>query len=92
MTGELHIFNILLNTFKYMKLNSIRGFLGLTMALASNSGILIAFLTGNYCDYYTIPKVALVLSALFSTIFPFFPESPSFLFKQNRISVRNKYN
>lgn len=52
-----------------------------------NIGILLVFILGNYCDYETTPKVVIVLALVFMVTFYFFPESPSVLMKQNRVSV-----
>lgn len=65
----------------------VRGVLGSSVVLSANIGILIALIFGNYCDFYATPKFAITLSALFMILFSFFPESPVFLIKQNRVSV-----
>lgn len=65
----------------------VRGVLGSTLVLTANMGILLAFVLGNYCDYTMTPKVVIALTVLFVILFSFFPESPSFLMKQNQISV-----
>lgn len=66
---------------------SNRGTLGAMLILSETIGILLIFIFGNYCDYYTPPKVAIALAALCGVLLIFFPESPSFLMKQNRILV-----
>lgn len=66
---------------------SIRGALGSTKILTYNFGNLMAYILGNSCDYYTIPKFLLVLLVIYATSFSFFPESPTVLVKQNRIAV-----
>lgn len=68
----------------------VRGFLGSTVVLSANLGILIALILGNYCDFFVPPKVVITLCLLFVILFSFFPESPLFLLKQNRISVSKK--
>lgn len=65
----------------------VRGTLGSTLALNVHSGTLLAFVVGNYCDYYTTPMLSIALITVFAILFYFFPESPTFLVKQNRISV-----
>lgn len=47
----------------------------------------MAYVLGNSCDYYTIPKFLLVLLIIYAISFSFFPESPTVLVKQNRIAV-----
>ncbi|XP_031633567.1 facilitated trehalose transporter Tret1-like [Contarinia nasturtii] len=63
----------------------VRGFLGSTFILSANFGILLAFVIGNYCDFYTSPKVAIVLMIVYIVLFYFFPESPTFLAKQGNL-------
>lgn len=65
----------------------IRGALGAILTLSSNLGILLGFVAGNFFDYYMMPKVMLSIPALFFACFMFFPESPYFLVKQNRMEV-----
>lgn len=66
---------------------SVRGLIGSTLVLFCNTGILLAFVLGNYCDYFTTPKVVIAMMILFIALFFFFPESPSFLMKQNKVPV-----
>lgn len=66
---------------------SVRGILGSLFVLTFNMGVLIVFTMGNYCDYYSIPKFVICITILFAVLFPFFPETPIFLVKQNKISV-----
>lgn len=65
----------------------VRGTLGSTIVLNCNFGILLAFVLGDYCDFYTTPKFVIVLTCVFTILFYFFPESPSFLMKQCRDAV-----
>lgn len=51
------------------------------------AGIVIAFTLGNFCDFYAIPKFVIALNILFVILIYFFPETPIFLIKQNKISV-----
>lgn len=48
---------------------------------------MIAYVLGAYFDYYTSPCFAGALAALYGLIFLFFPETPLYLLKQNRIPV-----
>lgn len=66
---------------------SIRGVLGSTVLLTFNIGMLLAFILGNYCNFFVIPKVGAVLAGLCGILLPFFPESPIFLIRQNKIAV-----
>lgn len=56
--------------------------------LSANVGILISFLMGNYCEYGTTPKVVIGVTVLCLVSLYFFPETPTFLMKQSKISVR----
>lgn len=47
----------------------------------------IAYVLGAYFDYYTSPKFAAALAVLYGVLFFFFPETPLYLLKQNKISV-----
>lgn len=47
---------------------------------------------GAHCDFYTTPLITMALTILFVVLFSFFPESPKFLIKQNRLSVSIKYH
>lgn len=64
---------------------SIRGILGSTVILTAHFGVALAFVFGNYCSYKTPPIFMIVLTFLFVVLFFFFPESPTFLLKQNKI-------
>lgn len=66
----------------------VRGVLGSTVVLSCNIGMLIAFTLGNFCDFYTTPIVVIGLTILFAVGILFFPETPSFLMKENQIAVR----
>lgn len=68
----------------------VRGLLGSSFTFSCNFGILLAFTFGNFFDFYTVPILVIALSAIFGVALLFFPESPSFLMKQNKISVCRK--
>lgn len=55
--------------------------------LIYNFGVLLAFLLGNYFDYFMTPKVMIGFLIVFVSLFIFFPESPMVLVKQNKIMV-----
>lgn len=52
------------------------------------SNLPIAFLLGTYFNYNAIPAFGIAIALLFAVLFFFFPESPLFLLKQNKIAVR----
>ncbi|XP_055302940.1 uncharacterized protein LOC129568722 [Sitodiplosis mosellana] len=73
-----------------ISIDSVRGVLGSTLILSENVGILLAFTLGYLCDFYTIPKVVIGLTALCAVLICFLPDTPSFLMKQNRIDSARK--
>lgn len=70
-----------------MRMFSIRGVLGSTMILTVNIGVLIEFIFGNYCDFYIAPKFVIVVAMIYAILMLWFPETPTFLIKQNQIAV-----
>lgn len=66
----------------------MRGVLGSTLILSLNIGILLGFTFGAYFSYYMTPIFAIILAIFSAIALYFFPESPPFLLKQNRMSVR----
>lgn len=67
--------------------DSIRGLLTSSVILGSYTGIMFAFLLGAFFDYHIMPIVTIALTALFAILFYFFPESPTYLMKQNKLLV-----
>lgn len=66
---------------------SVRGALSSTLMLTGNLGILAAFVIGTYSSYFATPMFAIVMNVLFVIMFSFFPETPLFLMKENKIRV-----
>lgn len=66
----------------------VRGAVGSTNMLIFNFGVFLAFLLGNFFDYFMTPKVMIALLFTFVSAFMFFPESPIVLVKQNKIKVK----
>ena len=69
------------------KFSSIRGALVSTVVVSGHIGVVISFVLGAYSEYISYPILAIALTLLFDVIFVFFPETPIFLIKQNRIAV-----
>lgn len=70
---------------------SIRGALGSIITLFANAGILLGFVVGNYLPYETVPKVLITIPIVFFVLYAYFPESPWYLIKTNRIEVNILY-
>lgn len=51
-------------------------------------GMLVGFSLGTF-NFYVTPVAAIGISILFAILFVFFPETPSFLQQQNKITVRH---
>lgn len=66
----------------------VRGVIGSTVVLSANMGFLLAFTLGTFCDFYTTPLFVIGLTMVYAVCFVFFPETPVFLMKQGKISVR----
>lgn len=67
---------------------SIRGQILNFYGLSSTFGMLIGFILGTF-NFYVTPIFVTVLLILFGIVFISFPETPLFLLKENKITVRN---
>lgn len=71
--------------------DNFRGHLGSFFLLSVNSGMLLMYIAGNTFDYYTTPKLMLLLPALFLLIFiPMFYETPVYLFRKGKVEAAEK--
>ncbi|XP_055585148.1 facilitated trehalose transporter Tret1-2 homolog [Uranotaenia lowii] len=61
----------------------IRGFLGSTLVLTNNLGILVMYVLGDLLAYEMVPYVVLPLPLIFMLWFSFIPETPFYLMKTN---------
>ncbi|KAG4077354.1 hypothetical protein HA402_009755 [Bradysia odoriphaga] len=68
----------------------VRGILGSSVPFGGALGILIAFILGDYTDFIVTPICGLVMSVIFFGLFSFFPETPIFLMRQNKIDETEK--
>ncbi|XP_031634206.1 facilitated trehalose transporter Tret1-like [Contarinia nasturtii] len=84
------VFVIIPTFLSEIAVDRVRGSLGSTLALAWNVGILLAFTFGNYLDFNATPKFVIALMILTAVLLCFFPESPTFLYKQNKILEAEK--
>lgn len=64
----------------------IRGKLGSFVSLSVNLGILLGFVAGHYLSFFTVPKCALLFTVTHFVTFIFFPESPTFLMRKDRLN------
>lgn len=69
-----------------MFIDSVRGVIGSTIVLSCNGGILLAYVFGHFFNFYVTPAVVIGISVAFAGSLFFFPESPSVLMKQNKLS------
>lgn len=70
---------------------STAGILGVFVNIISIFGQLFGSMSGELFNFSTTSIVAIVLMTLFAILLPFFPETPIFLVKQNKIPVRSEY-
>lgn len=70
--------------------HSIRGALVTILTLGEFFGFMLTFILQHYFGFYAIPKFVVAVMLIFAGLFVFFPESPLFLIKQNRIDVSEK--
>lgn len=66
---------------------SVRGTLCSSMILAENAGLLIAYVLGQYTDYYTTPHFMIGLTVTCGLLLTIFPESPIYLMKRGKARV-----
>lgn len=66
----------------------IRGFLGSTVMLSWNIGLLVAFIVGDYIYCMLTPFLYVAFNVLFYVMFVRLPDSPVYLAKKGRILVR----
>lgn len=67
----------------------IRGALSSSVSLCGNVGIMLVYVTGNF--FHVTPIITIAMTILYAIMFYFFPETPTFLMTQNKISVRIIY-
>lgn len=64
-----------------------RGAMGSTIFVSGHVGVVLAFVFGTYFTYYSTPIFAIAVGVLFAFLLCFFPETPLFLAKQNKMEV-----
>lgn len=65
--------------------DEIRGSLGSFFILSTNFGMLLIYIAGNIFDYFTAPKVMLLLPILFLALFSIFPDTPIYLLRNHKL-------
>lgn len=89
-TGNISNANLVFDQKNRFFFFRVRGTLVSTLSLTENFGILLAYIIGNYFDFYATPQFTIVLTTLFGILLCFFPESPLILVKQEKIAVSTK--
>lgn len=62
----------------------IRGSLGSFFVLSTNLGMLLVYIAGSVFDYFTTPKLMLLLPLAFVMLFSYFPETPVYLLRYDK--------
>lgn len=57
------------------------------MFTIENFGVLLAYIIGNYFDYYAMPLFSIILTAVFALLLFTIPESPIYLVRQKQFDV-----
>lgn len=65
----------------------VRGRLGSFLVFFCNSGLLVAYVFGDYADYYTLPWLLMPPLLAFMIFFALVPDSPQSLLKRGYIDV-----
>lgn len=55
-----------------------------------NTGVLLGYAIGGFCDYKALPAVGISLNTLFIMLFVWFPETPDFLASQDKMLAAEK--
>lgn len=71
----------------YLVVFRVRGTFLSALYTVENFGILLAYIIGNFFEFYAMPLVSIILTAIFATLLLFIPESPTFLVRKNKIDV-----
>jgi MFS family permease len=71
-----------------ISVDRVRGSLGSLLVFTCNFGILFGYVAGYFFDYVTSAWLFLPLPVIFFVGFLFFPETPVYLLKRNKITVR----
>lgn len=87
------LFEVIIAVYFFLNLSnclfsSVRGRLGSLLMQFANAGFLIAFLAGYYLNYHTIPYIGIGVALVFMLAFSFFPETPSYLLRNQKDGVR----
>lgn len=69
---------------------SIRGTFLSALYTIENFGVLLAYIIGNYFEFYAMPLFSIILIAIFAFLLSFIPESPTFLIKQKQFDVSER--
>jgi MFS family permease len=65
-------------------LDRIRGRLGSYLMTFINAGCLLCYIIGSYLSYTAVASICLAVPVLYSSIFAWMPETPVFLYRNNK--------
>lgn len=57
------------------------------MYASESLGFLLAYVIGNWFDYYAMPLVSIILTAIYTAFLLFLPEVPIYLVQKNNVEV-----
>jgi MFS family permease len=71
--------------------DDLRGFLGSFLVLQCNCGLLLAYICGEFLDYYTVPLIMIPVTVIFLILFSKVPDSPRSLANRQRFDASSKF-
>lgn len=70
----------------------VRGTFLSALYTVENFGILLAYIIGNYFEFYAMPLFSIIVTVIFGILLLQIPESPTFLVRKNKIDVSKIHN
>lgn len=65
----------------------IRGAFLSSVYASESLGFLLAYIFGNFFDYYSMPLISIILTTIYTVFLLRFPEVPIYLVQENKIDV-----
>lgn len=84
------VFAVVPNYISEISDDHVRGRLGSFLVFFCNSGLLFAYVCGDFFDYYTVPWLLMPSLLAFMIFFASVPDSPASLLKRGYEDVRAK--